>query len=496
MLIIPLTGKISWRNPPVVTIAIIVINCLVFFAFHFSDGVRYMDARRFYLDKLAAIEVPRYLEYLKDGKGESIPAFKGRDKDPKMAILAERMERDHAFMRKLRNDEIITPADPVYADWKDIRKTYEQRLSRIVSLRYGFVPAEKSLLTAFTHMFLHGGFMHLLGNMTFLWLVGCVLELGCGRAFYSLGYLAGGLMAVGFFWLTNMDSMAPLIGASGAISGLMGMYAVLYGRTRIRVFYSLGFYFNYVKVPAIVVLLGWIGNEAFQLAFGGESHIAYAAHLGGLLGGASLGYLNLKALGRVNHEVFQEDRSDEVASLIEEALDRIGRLDMKGARPLLERVLETDPDNLTALTHLFNIDKLNPENEAFHRTAERLLPRLIGDNAAPAAYDTYKEYCRLAKDLRLPSDVYARLSSLLSAEGYPEEAEKVLVALLKKSPKSQRVPTTMLNLSYSYRKKGMAEKARTCLRLISKRYPQTPESQIAARLLKGDTLHPANPDPA
>jgi len=77
-------------------------------------------------------------------------------------------------------------------------------------------------------MFLHGGFGHLLGNMIFLWLVGCMLEMGCGRGFYSAAYIVTGLCSVILFWSVYPKSTMPLIGASG----LMGAFTVLYGRKR------------------------------------------------------------------------------------------------------------------------------------------------------------------------------------------------------------------------------------------------------------------------
>lgn len=486
MFIIPLTGKISWRNPPVVTIAIILINCLVFFFFQSNDKEWHRQAIEFYVESgLVRIEVPRYREYLKSTRGEDVPSFQGEEKDEMVLFrLLQEMEKDRVFMKKLHDNEIITPEESTYEEWASLRKIYEDKLSRVVFLRYGFIPEHKNFLAAFTHMFLHGGFMHLLGNMVFLWLVGCVLELGCGRVLYVFGYVISGILAAVFFGLIYTDSMVPLVGASGAISGLVGAYTVLYGKKKVKVFYSLGFYFNYVKVAGIVLLPIWIGNEFFQLLFGGDSHIAYVAHIGGLVSGALLGYLSLKFRGHVNEQVFEEDRTEEIASLLEEGLQRIGELDMKGARPMLEQVLDIDPHNQNALTHLFNIDKLNPEAESFHKTAQRLLLRLCHDKDYETVYAVYDEYRRIAKRPRLTPDLYARLSSILSEQGRPEAAEKIMARLLQSCPQFPQIPTGILNLSRAYLKKGLSDKGRKCLRVIRKRYPASAESQIAERLLR------------
>jgi hypothetical protein len=106
-----------------------------------------------------------------------------------MARLRNKMAADSQFLAKLHNDKIISPHDPEYSKWKELRKNYEQKQLRIVSMKYGFRPAHPRIHTFFTYMFLHGGFGHLFGNMIFLWLVGCMLEMGCGRKFYSAIYV-------------------------------------------------------------------------------------------------------------------------------------------------------------------------------------------------------------------------------------------------------------------------------------------------------------------
>jgi tetratricopeptide (TPR) repeat protein len=109
-------------------------------------------------------------------------------------------------------------------------------------------PAYKSLLTALTYMFLHGSVGHLFGNMVFLWIVGCMLEMGLGRLLYMGLYIFGGVVAAGVFCLIYMNSTVPVVGASGAIAGLMGALAVLFGEKRIKIFYSLTHLFNASKL--------------------------------------------------------------------------------------------------------------------------------------------------------------------------------------------------------------------------------------------------------
>jgi membrane associated rhomboid family serine protease len=279
MLIVPLSGKITWRNPPWVTIGLILINCFVFLVFQTNEDTRYKEAMSFYFESdLAQMEISRYLAYLENRTGDKrITALRNQQKLDQETLYQfyRRMQRDRDFVHRLYRGEIIPPYDDLHETWKQLRKEYEERLSKVTSQHYGFIPARMSAVNAFTHMFLHGGFMHLLGNMIFLWLVGCVLEAGWGRVLYGATYVVTGLLAVGLYALVNMESHIPLVGASGAISGLIGAYTVSYGRNRIKVFYSLGFYFDYVRVRAILLLPAWIAMELFQFFFGSESGVAY-----------------------------------------------------------------------------------------------------------------------------------------------------------------------------------------------------------------------------
>jgi len=144
---------------------------------------------------LAGIELSYFSEYL--NREEEIP---GRPDFRKSGLIDEKifwqyfnlMLRDDLFLQQLFSDRIIAPGNPEYQIWKDLRKEFDALEAKVVSNRFGYKPAQPSVLTALTAMFLHGGFGHLLGNMIFFWLVGCVLEYGCGRIFYLLIYFLGG----------------------------------------------------------------------------------------------------------------------------------------------------------------------------------------------------------------------------------------------------------------------------------------------------------------
>jgi membrane associated rhomboid family serine protease len=489
MIIIPLSGKISKRNPPLITIAIILINCFVLFFLQSGDGKIYEEAMDFYFDSgLAGIETARYKEYSGVyGNDASVTSDAGSSQisDEELLQRYMDMQQDREFMKRLEAGEIITPDDEIYADWRDKRNQFESVLGRTVIMRYGFIPEKWRITSAFSHMYLHGGFMHLLGNMIFLWLVGCVLELAWGRLMYVGLYVAGGLFAVMLYGLVYTGSTTPLIGASGAIACLMGAYAVLYGKRKIKVFYSLGFYFNYTMVPALIVLPLWIGNEFAQLFFGSVSHVAYVAHIGGLASGALMGFLNTKIIGRIDENVVEEDPREKIPQLMEEALGRIEKLDMEGARPILNRILEIDPNNRECLTHLYNMEKLDAGSPRFHDAARKLLNNLLNDNHVhKETLGVYQEYIKSASQPRLPLSLLFRISSYFAATGHVVESEKIVGMILKKSPNVAKLPEGLLHIARACIKDDLMDKARKYLQVICLQYPASSECGIAQRMLE------------
>ncbi len=148
-----------------------------------------------------------------------------------------------------------------------------------------------AVLTPLTSMFMHGGWFHIIGNMWFLWVFGDNVEDAMGVVRYAIFYVLCGLAAAAAQVATDPASTVPMVGASGAIGGVMGGYARLYPRARIETLLPLGFYFTTFAVPAYVMLGYWFliqilgGIPALAGAGGG---VAFWAHVGGFLVGVVL----------------------------------------------------------------------------------------------------------------------------------------------------------------------------------------------------------------
>lgn len=171
-----------------------------------------------------------------------------------------------------------------------------------IAIQFGSIPAEltqgieltpqahfPALGTIFTSMFLHGGWMHLIGNMLYLWIFGNNIEDLLGPIWFLIFYLLSGVGAVMLFVATGPNTTVPLVGASGAISGVLGLYAIKFPKARVLTAIVFGFFIRTVWIPAMVVLGLWFLMQllfAFASA-GSESAggVAYMAHVGGFLVG-------------------------------------------------------------------------------------------------------------------------------------------------------------------------------------------------------------------
>ncbi|WGF90196.1 rhomboid family intramembrane serine protease [Marinivivus vitaminiproducens] len=170
---------------------------------------------------------------------------------------------------------------------------------RAALYRFGLVPgvlfghaaiapaldAAPAMLTLVTSMFLHGGIWHLVSNLVYLWIFAPGVEDALGHRRFLAFYLTGGMLAALAYALTDPTSTAPMIGASGAISAVLGAYLMLYPKATITLLVPFGLLF--LDVGAGWLLAAWLGLQLFGLA-GGSADVAFAAHLGGFVAGMVL----------------------------------------------------------------------------------------------------------------------------------------------------------------------------------------------------------------
>jgi membrane associated rhomboid family serine protease len=160
------------------------------------------------------------------------------------------------------------------------------------SLDTALAGAPPPVLTILTSMFIHGSLLHVGGNMLYLWIFGANVEDSMGHGRFLLFYLVCGIAAAVAQYLQNPALAVPMVGASGAVSGILGAYLVLYPNARVWTLVTVGFFWRVIAVPALMVLGFWIVLQillaVFPLVRGETGGVAFLAHVGGFVAGIAL----------------------------------------------------------------------------------------------------------------------------------------------------------------------------------------------------------------
>ncbi|MDZ4354883.1 MAG: rhomboid family intramembrane serine protease, partial [Variovorax sp.] len=388
---IPLENKPSWHNPPWMTVLLILLNMIVFWGPQRSEDNGRERAAQFYVQSvLPELELPPFVEWLEKTdpkRGKLARRMLGHEEA--YPQLLEALQNDQPFLKKLRADEVVTPANPRFDEWQRERRQYEAMLPAPFTERWSLDQNKGAAFKPWTWVtaaFLHADTGHLLGNMLFLFLFGFSVELALGRGTYLCFYLLG---AVGSSLLASWayaGNGGHGLGASGAISALMGMYAVMYRLRRIRFFYQLFFYFSYVTAPALLLLPAWIANELLQ-QWMGDQGVGYMAHLGGLLTGAAL-MAGAMWLGRVKtpetvkSEMVTDDHRFDQHVAAARKLSAAMKFEPACAEWRAAAALR--PGDTDTLRAWFNTARLQPAGDDFHQAARRIfrLPATDEDTLA------------------------------------------------------------------------------------------------------------------
>jgi len=234
--VFPLKDNIPTRRFPIVTVALIVANVLMFFWFQEAFG----DERVFEQRVVEYGAIPYEITH----PGQVCEAGRGGE------LLCE-------GQRGVRGE-----AEPQASTW----------------------------ITLFTSMFMHGGLLHIAGNMLYLWIFGNNIEDSMGRLRFLAFYVLGGLVALGAQTAIGPDAAVPTIGASGAVAAVLGGYLLLYPRARVTTLVVLIFFITFIQLPAVLVLGFWFLLQLYQgvLEPAAGSGVAYFAHIGGFVFGLLL----------------------------------------------------------------------------------------------------------------------------------------------------------------------------------------------------------------
>jgi len=304
--------------------------------------------------------------------------------------------------------------------------------------KYGFVPRyhKSSLFNYLSCIFLHGGWMHLIGNMLFLFLAGVAIEDLWGRGLYTAFYLLSGIAATLAHAAFSPQSAIPTIGASGAIAGLMGAFMVRHFRARVKLAYLYWFLFRFkagtFQVPAYVVLPFWLLQQLFYATLyqslkvhGG---VAFWAHIGGFAFGAAVAAAIYH--GRIEERFIAPQLEAKVtfgtSRTVTEALAHLEKGEAAVALRKLSQRLQTQPDDtdaLLALTRTYaQLGQRNEEVSAFHRLIRAHLKTNDRETALEAYGSLLDSYAEGEPQHPLPGREWMILCEYLNEQGMRAEA--------------------------------------------------------------------------
>ncbi len=300
--------------------------------------------------------------------------------------------------------------------------------------RFGWVPGDKRFVSIFTYQFLHGGILHLLGNLWFLWLCGCNLEDRWGRAVFPGFYLGAGIAAALCHAAFTGNASMPIIGASGAVAGAMGAFLVIFAATRIRFFYvywlAITPRYGTFAAPAWVMLALWLATELFWAVLGVGTGVAHWAHVGGFVFGAAVaGGLKLSGLdAKLDSDVESAvSRVQDPRLLAAAELVTARRFD--AAFVALDALVREQPGSVD-----FQLEMLRAADFAGDRVrGERAYGRLVSlyerDGAKETAINLLREATAVRLDGAIPPPVRMRLlgeeakrASSRPPPGFPERS--------------------------------------------------------------------------
>lgn len=351
-MLIPIRHEnMSARRWPVITLSLVAINVIVFLCTYGSMEEQQQQSQgvRLHLLMLAAMHpeltVPEEAKELVDTV---------REKHPKTWKLVQNPNRDveDAWDAKVR---LMDDPSALQAEMDSLARQYSAAAASSLAEQYAFIPAHPRLITYLTANFLHGGWLHIIGNMWFLWLAGFVLEDTWGRPLYLIFYLVAGVAALQVHAWTNAGSLTPALGASGAVAGLMGAFMVRFPQMKIQMRWILGirsllrggFQFS---APAWALLPLWLLTEVFYgWLVGQASGVAHWAHVGGFVFGALVAWgIRYTGLEHIATKAVEEKMSWTSDPEISQATELIEKGNIDEALVVLKNLTTAKPESVDA----------------------------------------------------------------------------------------------------------------------------------------------------
>jgi membrane associated rhomboid family serine protease len=377
-------------------------------------------------------------------------------------LLSKREQKYLKAIQHPREGELRGPAIEQQRTLDLLADRLDDELHKLTVQRIGYVPSRPSAASMFTSMFVHGGLMHLIGNLLFFFVTGPFLEDVFGRPMFAFLYFSGGVVATMTYAMHFRESAVPLIGASGAIAAIMGAYLVRFLRSRLEFIWILYFYRPYrFFLPAFVVLPFWFLEQLFMASMASEgSGVAFWAHVGGFAYGAAVA-LALKFTGFEEKYVVPVI-AKETTWVVDESLNQATYArhlgDLASAQKQITSFLAKDPNSVEGLRVAIDIALDAEDHRMTDTCATRLFDQYLKLEERELAVDLAQELCANLATLRMPR-FYARVATYVERTDY-DWALSLYQRLCQMDPNSATTVRNMMKMGMLLRAKGNPEGAR------------------------------------
>lgn len=383
MIIVPAEKQFTWRYTPLVLFSLVLLNILIYFFYQSNDQSKLAQAfSRYQGHEYFEREWPIYSNYLQaQNETQMLEVFRQNYRDEEFEPIIQNLLMDEGFYAYLQINARNFFYEDFYDQWIIERRAINRLIQSTSALSYGFKPDDWHLFSLISYQFMHGSLMHLLGNMFFLIVCGFAVEAAIGHWRFLLFYLVSGVVSCFVHMLANPDNSAPLIGASGSISGVMAMYLAVFRMRRIEFFYWFFFFVGYFRAPALLILPIYIGKEVYSFLTEPDANVAFMGHVGGFLGGAlciGIAYALNKSV--LNTEYI--DRDELVAPRQQALADiyaAIERFRFERAFELVDAQIARDGIDFQLAQLRYNLLRID-KGEAFVKAAQALLKLPVTDH--------------------------------------------------------------------------------------------------------------------
>ncbi len=438
------------RRWPVISIALVVLNLVVFLGTHWQiDRVApQRDEVHAHLILLAATHpelttTPDVQEYLTN--------FQKTNPGLWREAQSETREVADGWDAKIR---LMEDPAALQREMDSLSAAFSAQKHDSILDKYAFIPAHPSAISYVTANFLHGGWLHLIGNMWFLWLAGCILEDTWGRIIYPVFYLVAGAAALQFHAWLNPTSIVPTIGASGAVAALMGAFLVRFPTTKIEIAVVLGLRSltnlalgNGLRFQAAAywLLPMWLAAEILSGSLvGSSSGVAHWAHVGGFLFGAAVATgLRYSGLEQQANAAIEAKVSWTADAEIVQATEQMEQRKLDQALATLQNYLIAKPDSLEATALLAQVCWRKSDVPAFQAATVKLCQLHLKAHNPESAWQDYEEFLNSGGTI-MPASTWLELCRALEgrenferaveeyrklATAYPAERQAVLALM-------------------------------------------------------------------